>query len=292
MQVTLLNFLFCLFLTMNHNQSLESNSKVQVLPKWEKNEEKTYQFTNQSYELLDDDTISRNRGTYQVEMKVLDNTSNDLLLQWTYKNFVNEISEPNHSFSDLIEESFDLLDGIRFQFRISKSGEYLGLINEEEIAAFETKIFEKVKELMVSKYQMNTNSGLAFGMAKGATNPFESKDYGDFNTFFRLHGGTYDLNKEVEIPVSLGLLGKGEKMKVVLEELNQTRQEFVFRSICDFDFIGNNQQNNSLNDDFGKFSLINESKINESGWPIFSREEIITESALKTKVEIRTLELL
>ncbi len=292
MQVTLLNFLFCLFLTMNHNQSLEPNSKVQVLPKWEKNEEKTYQFTNQSYELLGGDTISKNRVSYQVEMKVLDNSSNDLLLQWTYKNFVNEISEPNHSFFDLIEEGFDLLDGIRFQFRISKSGEYLGLKNEEEITTFEAKVLEKVKELIVNKYQVNTNSGMAFGMAKGAANPFESKDYGDFNTFFRLHGGTYDLNKEVEIPVSLGLLGKGEKMKVVLEELNQTRQEFVFRSICDFDFIGNNQQNDSLDDDFGKFSLINESKINKLGWPIYSREERITSSTQKTKVEVRTLELL
>ncbi|WP_134204294.1 hypothetical protein [Algoriphagus zhangzhouensis] len=277
---------------MNLNQSLEPDSKVQILPKWEINEEKSYQFISESFELFDGDTISRNKVSYQVEMKVLDNTSNDLLLQWTYKNFVNEISEPKHSFSDIFGEIFDLLDGNQIQFEIDKSGAYLGLKNEEEIAEFEANIFEKIKEHMVNNYQVRTNSGMALGIAKGALNPFSSNDYDDFHTFFRLHGGSYEINKEVEIPVSLGQNREGEKLKVHFHELNQKTNEMSFSSNCDFDLINSNKLEGTDETTLVNFSLKNESKINDAGWPICSREERITSSAQKTKVEVRTLELL
>lgn len=292
MQAIFLNFLFCYFMTINFNQSFEPDSNVQILPKWEKDEEKSYQFISESYELFDGDTISRNKISYQVEMKVLDNSSIDFLLQWTYKNFVNEISEPKHSFLDINGEIFDLLDGNQIQFEIDKSGAYLGLKNEEEIAAFEANIYEKVKELLIKKYQVQTNSGIAFGMAKGAANPFSSNDYDDFNLFFRLHGGSYVLNKEVEIPVSLGQKGEGEKLKVQLRELNSNRNEMSFSSTSDFDFIVFNKPEGSEENKPVNFSLKNECKINGSGWPVFTREERITKSAQKTRVEIRTLVLL
>lgn len=292
MQLIFFNFFFCLFMTMNLNQRLEPDSKVQILPKWEINEGKTYQFTNQSYELFDGDTISRTRVSYQVDMKVLDNTSKDFLLQWTYKNFVNEISEPKHSFFDLSGEIFGLLDGNRFQFEIDKSGAFLGLKNEEEIAAFEANFFEKVKELLIKKYQVYTNSGMALGIAKGAGNPFSSNDYDDFHTFFRLHGGSYEINKEVEIPVSLGQNREGEKLKVFFHELNQKTNEMSFSSNCDFDLINSNKLEGTDETTLVNFSLKNESKINDAGWPIYSQEERITSSAQKTKVEVRTLELL
>lgn len=279
-------------MTMNLNQSLEPDSKVQILPKWEKDEEKSYQFISERYELFDGDTISRYKISYQVEMKVLDNSSNDFLLQWTYKNFVSENSEPKLSFLDINGEIFDLLDGNQIQFEIDKSGAYLGLKNEEEIAAFEANFFEKVKERLIKKYQVQTNSGMAFGMAKGAANPFSSNDYDDFNLFFRLHGGSYVLNKEVEIPVSLGQKGEGEKLKVQLLELNSNRNEMSFSSTSDFDFIVFNKPEGSEENKPVNFSMKNDSKIKDAGWPIYSREERITSSAQKTKVEVRTLEQL
>ena len=124
------NFLLfvTLFISVNNYAQIDyENNAVQVKPNWEVNETYQYDFVDTNLTISVNDTVMKVQNNAQKYLTVLD--KNNYAYKLELKNGKNHSTDPDDFYRDFINNS----EGIKYQFTTNLSGEFLELLNVEQI---------------------------------------------------------------------------------------------------------------------------------------------------------------
>ncbi len=130
--------LIVLFCTKSFGQIDFATNSVQVKPNWELNKAYTYDFNDQNISISVNDTILDIKNYSQKTLSVLD--KNNYAYKLELLNGKNISADPDEFYRDFINQS----DGIRYEFTTNLSGEFLELLNINNIQKSFLNVTEKL----------------------------------------------------------------------------------------------------------------------------------------------------
>ena len=117
-----------LFISINTYAQIDyENNAVQVKPNWEVNETYQYDFVDTNLTISVNDTVMKVKNNAQKYLSVLD--KNNYAYKLELRNGKNLSTDPDEFYRDFINNS----EGIKYQFTTNLSGEFLELLNVEQI---------------------------------------------------------------------------------------------------------------------------------------------------------------
>ncbi|MEI9918864.1 MAG: hypothetical protein WDO14_08670 [Bacteroidota bacterium] len=229
---TFLSIIFALVISAASAQIMPADSSIQVIGYWSKNDVQTYNVVNKKYKVKgEQDTVDVETTKYQVDVKVLDSTATNYVIEWHYKNF--DISGSNQ-FTKSISSIFK---DMKVVIKTSDLGAFQEVVNWKEIR-------DEVKTAFVAIRQKYKNLADVDQVLKNVEEQMSSKaaieTYAilDILQFYTFHGGKYTLHDDIETNlVSNGIPGKPVDvlMTVQLSEINEGEDNAVLRVWKEFD---------------------------------------------------------
>ena len=117
-----------LFISINTYAQIDyENNAVQVKPNWEVNETYQYDFVDTNLTISVNDTVMKVKNNAQKYLSILD--KNNYAYKLELRNGKNLSTDPDEFYRDFINNS----EGIKYQFTTNLSGEFLELLNVEQI---------------------------------------------------------------------------------------------------------------------------------------------------------------
>lgn len=298
--------LIALFFTIGSFAQINAeNSTVQTITYWDLGEKQEYSITYEKLKIKENDTISKESLSYDVDVVVIDSTANSYTIEWNYKN--HETSNPDLTFQKLMGAT----DGLKVRFKTDEMGMFQEILNLNEVQDYVKKTFDKLEKSLDSTPK---ETELFFNNMK---NMFTSKEVieslilRDIQAFHTFHGGQYTLGEVVESQIEIDNVFGGkpfladitltledidleednyvlkyyqhvdpEQLKTVVEDVSKQLSENVYEEDKKIDF-----------DMFGIEGLENEvyvgSVIHNSGWVLYT---VYTKSiAVKNYTTLETL---
>jgi len=289
------------------------DSTVQTIAYWDLNEKNTYQFLMESFEIAGNDTTTNSSISYKVDMSIVDSTETGYEFVWKYYDFEFEINREDSLYYEFSKKMLSISSGSKVQIKTNEYGVFQEVTNWEEIQSFYKSASDTLKSMFSNIPQINAVIDQTFGIYM-TKNSIESQSILDVYQFLNFHGASYKLGEEVSATIKTNnVLGKDRlerNITVLLDEIFAEDNDYRIISYSEADpdqlkaelklvfekMLPNASEPEiqNLMDQTGDLTntIENVSIIHGWGWPIYSREERITSSAQKTKVEVRTLELL
>lgn len=284
----------------------KSDSTVQVLGYWSKNEKQGYHITNEEYQTQGTDTISRIVFNYDVDIAILDSTYDSYTIEWNYKNYKVESSNP-HLNKLLAACSKDM----KIVIKTNELGVFQEVENWKDIKELMKKTMKTVKK------EFKDIQGIK-NVVKQLEETYSSKEaieqtaINEIYQFYVFNGVKYKLKNTVEWKEKLANIYGSEPFETdcvaYLDEIDTKKNIYSMKLIQEV----NQQQlidatyNYSMNlakarkipfnlkrEDFN--GLTNEittvSVIHESGWPIYSLQTKSVVSERVTSIEKNTIQI-
>ncbi len=176
----------------------KEDSSVQTIAYWDLGEKQEYFVTYKKEKVKDNDTILLNSSKYDVDIMVIDSTANSYTIEWHYKNHISDQKEPIYQGLDKIT------DGLKIRFKTDEMGEFLEVINLNEIQEYVKKMFGEVKKtydnLTPTETEQMLNNLTKMFTSKETIETFVLRDIQVFHTF---HGGHYILGEVIESQIEI-----------------------------------------------------------------------------------------
>ena len=116
------------------------NNAVQVKPNWELNKNYQYDFTDENLTISVNDTVMKVKNLAQKTLNVLD--KNNFAYKLELINGKNQSTDPDEFYRDFINHS----EGIKYQFTTNLSGEFLELLNIDQIRKSFLNVTDKLSK--------------------------------------------------------------------------------------------------------------------------------------------------
>jgi hypothetical protein len=186
---TLFTLLIALITFDVYAQITPSDSSIQVVGYWRKNEKQSYQVTNTSYKLIDGDTSSLEVLTYEGDITVIDSTAKSYTIEWKYKN--TDASRTNKYMQSLTS----LMNGTRVIIKTDEFGRFEEVVNWKEVGDDIRKAMDKLRK--------DHKGDMPASQTKRSTKKFittkasiESQSINEILQFYAFHGNVFKLNEE------------------------------------------------------------------------------------------------
>jgi hypothetical protein len=278
-----------------------ADSTVQVIGYWDNNEKQSYLITLEKLKISDEDTTSRELWKYEVDITIVDSTSDSYIINWHYHDYDIQTND------DLINKVASISEDMTVTIKTNELGTVKEVVNWEEIQAYiyeGTAILrEELKD--IPNMEKFISQMEAMYSTKEMIQAVATKDIQQFYTF---HGGKYLLGEELTATVKSPNLYGGEPFDtdliVWLDEINAEDNNSILRmkqtidseqlTKTTFDYLTSVASTMDVSppkwDNFPP--LKNEtwyaSRIHGSGWTIYSIEtkEVSAENALNVEERI------
>jgi hypothetical protein len=205
-----LSILVILFPVPSFAQINLNDSSMQVVAYWSKKEKQSYKVIDSNYKVVGSDTSDREAIKYNVDITVLDSTTNSYTVEWLYKDKVIIKTNEYGAFTEVVNWK-QVRDEVNKAF-VTISKKY----NEPAMQ----QVLKNVKEMYTTKESI------------------ESAAIQDIQQFHTFHGGKYVLNEDIENKlVSNGVAGAPVDVltTVRLAELDGENNFGVVKYWKDFD---------------------------------------------------------
>lgn len=304
MKKTIVLNLILLFAVNIYGQINTSDSTVQVIGYWEKNEKQTYVVEDKKYKVKGNDTTSISSIKYKVDITIKDSTSNSYLIDWRYYDY--EVTTDN----ELLKSLSSLIKDMTIKIKTTEMGEFQEILNWKDIRDYMNKAFgelaEKTKDIpnmddFIKSVKKNYNS----------KEEITSSTIDEMHQFYSFHGAKYKLGEDISSVVQtenkLGGAPFDTDISVWLDEIIEDENFYVLRMS---QFVNSEQLTKATIDYLKKMtktlelknididnmpSIINESylssSIHDSGWILFSIETKKVSAEDFLNVVERTIEL-
>jgi hypothetical protein len=229
--------LFSLFILLLLNLTLygqinPSDSTLQVVGYWQKNDKQTLDITHTKYQIRGKDTSAREEIRYQVEVTIKDSTASGYLIELYYKNY--DIKTENV----LVKKMSPLFEDVSVLIQTDPYGAFQEVTNWKQIRDYSQKIAKSLEgELKAVPNAKQIMAGVeAMFNSKEAIEANSIKDALQYYTF---HGAKYTLGEELSGKMQLrnNFEGKPFDTKVIvqLDELSQEEDYGIIRSYQEVD---------------------------------------------------------
>jgi hypothetical protein len=280
------------------------DSTVQVIGFWNKGEKQNYSVLLEKFKTKDNDTTSRERTLYDVEVTVKDSTANSYLVEWHYKNY--QIETDNQFTKKLIA----LAEDIKVVIKTDELGAIVEVVNWEEVRDYIKKATAQLKKEFKDIPKINeivSQVEATFSTRQSV----ESAAIADAQQFYTFHGAKYNLGEvltaQIKVPNLVGPEPFDSDITAYLDEINADDNNYIMRST---QAVNSEQLTEATYHYLVKMSngmgvsppkredikpLTNEtfiaSRIHGSGWVIYSIQTKTVTSDNVTNVEERTIEI-
>lgn len=210
------------FSTALSGQINPADSTVQALTYWDIGEAYDYTITHQRYRVVDWETTSHDRLSYDVTISVVDSTPADYTVKWRYKAVMGQRISSDAEFALL--------------YKISANGDFIELVNLEELAS----CIDKEISLIARENEEAASEEPAkefFDMLTDK-NRLESLLIKDIRQYHAFHGGVYRLGEEYEGVAAMPLIGGAAidmKFKVFLSEIYENGSSYMMTYLSEAD---------------------------------------------------------
>ena len=299
--------LFTLFIVFNINSQINpKDSTFQVVSYWDLNEVQSYKVSFEKIKLKQNDTISKEKINYEVDIAVKDSTETSYLIDWHYKNFKIEGNSDKEYFKDILSVSNDM----HVLVKTDAVGILEEVVNWKEIQQYLQGVFDKLRD----KYKNEEKAKALLSSLESIYNSkeaIEANAVKDILQFHYFHGYEYEMNKKIKDTIQLSNNFGGKpfdaEIEYGLDEVNIEDDDGVLR---EYRIVNKKQltdethrflkKNNVLKGKLPsreKFSdILNEtwlaSRIHgDSGWIIYSIQTKEVKVEENTNIEERIIEI-
>ncbi len=302
-QLFFLGFVF-LMLTTTHGQISMTDSTVQVIGYWDKNEKQTYIVTNQSYKVKNSDTSSRESYKYAVDITIVDSTADSYTIDWFYHDY--DIKTDN----ELIKKLSSIAEDMTVTITTDGLGAFKEVKNWKDIRDFilkgtkmlkkETKDIPNLDKVIKQMEDMYSTK-----------ESIEAAAIKEIQQFYTYHGGKYKLGEEITASMKVANLYGGApfdtEVTLWLDEINTEDNNSIIRmqqivnseqlTKTTFDYLTKMSESMKAPgpkwDDFPplKNETWTSSRIHNAGWVIYSIESQKVSAEDVTNVKENIIEL-
>ncbi|RPH31412.1 MAG: hypothetical protein EHM93_13745 [Bacteroidales bacterium] len=297
--------LITFFSTINSfGQINMTDSTVQVVGYWNKNEKQLYAVTNEKYKIKGTDTTSREFWKYDVEITIIDSTANSYIIEWFYRNY--SVDADN----ELIKKLSSICQDIKVIIKTNELGVFIEVINWQDII----KEIKKATSTLKDEFKNIPNMDKIIQQIENlysSKEAIETSAISDIQQFYTYHGGKYKLGEEINTkmqrPNLYGVKPFDADLTLWLDEINPEDNNFIIRmnqvvdstQLTDAAYTYLSKMTSSLGTKLPKReefpSLKNEtrtaSRIHGSGWIIYTVETKEVSAENQTNIEERIIEI-
>ncbi|MEO9964180.1 MAG: hypothetical protein ABJF11_00235 [Reichenbachiella sp.] len=190
MKKTLLLFLSAI---AGFNLSAQINmddSTAQVVGYWSIDDTQSFDVSYEKYRIQNGDTSARDIMKYVVDITIKDSTANSYTIEWFYRDYSSESSNP------IVQKLTKLSENLSVLIKTNEYGTILEVINWEEVRDYVQKSTQTLKEELKD---MPTGEQIVAQMMATYTTKeaIESNAIKDAQQFYTFHGGAYTLHEEI-----------------------------------------------------------------------------------------------
>ncbi|MEJ0029365.1 MAG: hypothetical protein WDO15_02880 [Bacteroidota bacterium] len=198
---------------------------------WSKNDLETFKVEVKKYKIKDGDTSDVEILKNQIDIKILDSTSNSYTIEWLFKNY--DFTNANKLTKSLAAVPKDM----KVIVKTDEMGSFVEVVNWKEIQDELKKVF------LLASQQLKGNPD-AKAMLEDMQELYTSKEsiesrlLQDIQHYYTFHGGKYTLNDDVEnTQISNGVPGNPVNVltSVSLAQLNVDEDTGVIKYWKEFD---------------------------------------------------------
>ena len=294
-------------------QIFEEDSTVKVIAYWDLNESYTYSVLFEQFELVGEDTVDRTTTTYLIDAIVIDSTSNSYKMRWTYRDLKVEMPDKDSTYSDLMNKLMGLSGGAVVEFETDELGGFQGVTNWETIRDYYKVASDSMKSYFGQIPQVNDfiDRMMIGFMTKES---IESSSIKDVHQFLNFHSAELQLGRPefstMKFPDATGTELMDALVSIEVTGIFPEDDDYAVYSKVDVNpdqlksvarkNVRNllpNASEEELDQVFEQMGEIwteieNFAVIHYWGWPRYTKEVRRAGSALKNKVEIRTIEII
>ncbi len=296
-----------------HAQIFEGDSSVKTIAFWDMDESYSYSVVLENYSVSGSDTTERIVTRYTVDMLILDSTETSYDVRWTYRDMEYELEDENPFLEGLMAKMTELTGGSVVEFRTDELGTFEEVTNWEQIRDYYLVARDSMKAYFGNEPQVNelVENMMSIYLSKTS---IETASIKDVHQFLNFHGAEYRLNEPVFGSMKFpSVLGQGHLDAVVMAELLEIYPEdddYTIYSKVDVNPGQLKEQtrlvlktllptatDSEFEEVMGQVgelwnTIENTSVIHHWGWPTYSVETRQIGSSQKTKVEVRTIEII
>jgi len=302
-QLFFIGFAF-IMIFKTYGQINMSDSTVQVIGYWDKNEKQSYIVTQDKYKVKDSDTTSREFYSYALDITIVDSTANSYTIDWFYHDY--NIQSDN----ELIKKISSIVEDMTVTIITDELGAVKEVVNWMEIRGF---IYKGTKMLKKETKDIPNLDKFISQMEKmySSKESIEAAAIKEIQQFYTYHGGRYKLGEEINASMKVANLYGDEpfdtEVTLWLDEINPDDNNSIIRmkqtvnseqlTKTTFDYLTKMAETMKVPgpkwEEFPplKNETYTASRIHGSGWIIYSIEtkEVSAEGALN--VDERIIEI-
>jgi hypothetical protein len=204
-----------------------SDSTVQVIGYWDKNEKQTYWVSQEKFKVKAEDTTAREYCKYTVDVTITDSTADSYTIDWFYHDF------DIHSEEPLTQKLNSLIEDITITIKTDELGTFEEVVNWKEIRDYMYKATGMLKEEMKAIPNMDK----VIGQIENMYSTKESIEAGAINEiqqFYTFHGAMYKRGEEYSGTLQVANMFGGKPFDtystVWLDEINSEDNNSIMRS--------------------------------------------------------------
>ncbi|PCH98634.1 MAG: hypothetical protein COB85_01110 [Bacteroidetes bacterium] len=281
------------------------DSTVQVIGYWSIGDKESYNVSLQKFKLRETDTVSNELMTYEVDVTVIDSTTNSYSIEWFYHNY------KTNSTNELVKKITSLAEDLKVIIETDEYGAIKGVKNWEEVRDYLKKSIGQMENDIKDIPNMDKLLKKIEGTftSKAA---IESASIQDAQQFYTFHGGRYLLNEVLEFSMQVPNIYSpstpfDSKTTLYLDELNPEENNCIIRSSQEVD---SDQLTNTTfeylkkmaktlktkapnKEEVGKLTNMTtiDSRIHGTGWLIYSILSKTISTMGATNIEERIIEI-
>jgi len=218
--------LFFILIIKANCQINMSDSTVQIIAYWDKDETQSYIISNEKIKIQGNDTISREYSKYEVDITIQDSTEHGYVLNWFYHDYLIETE------NDLIKKISSIIEDMNVQIKTNELGAFVEVINWEDIKDFIFQGTAMLKEELKNIPNMDRIISLMENMY-GSKQAIEASAINEILQFHFFHGLQYKLLEEYSYDAQLTNMFGGDpfdaKVDFWLDEINNDDNNSILR---------------------------------------------------------------
>lgn len=288
------------------SQINESDSTVQVISYWDKNEKQTYLVTSSSMKIKDEiDTTEHEIVSYKVDMEVIDSTENSYTIKWrTYDINTDFVEE------EMMKEIYQFTGNATILFKTNELGEFEEILNVDEIRQSTKKGFDFIRKKF---YDIEGMDAVIDNLEKQFTSDevIQSNSAEMINLLLSFHGVKYKLGEELNVVTQQANMLGGDPfdshMTVLLDDIDVENDLFIMRMWLNVDekqltdaviqYMRSVAKNLGLEDTYDIDNLpkaVNQTRLSSqihgsTGWPIYciQTKEVVMANIYKLALTLK-----
>ena len=221
----LLLLYFILFTSLVKAQISSEYSSVQTISYFAIGDKQYYKVEKNAYKIKGEDTLTKSKISYDVDITVLDSGANFYIIEWKYTNL------KANTNNKILDEVATLSEDMRAVIKTSELGEVISLENWKEIKKKSKKFIKKSKK----KFPKNTFSKEVLSSLernyrdeKGIFN----NAIKDVHLYFNFHGGKYTMGESYDAIIKMPNIYNDSidmALSVYLDNINDLENNYVIR---------------------------------------------------------------